>query len=335
MWDGGAMSASKLGITLPFDGVTLAEHRRLLQRLVDGGVTEIWTGEVAGPDGYGPLQLFAGWSDDITITCAAASVYTRGPALLAMTAATMAETAPGRCRFGIGAGSPAIATTWNGMPFDRPYQRVVDTLHFLRQTLAGEKAGDYETVHGAGFRLARPVATPPRLLIGVAGPRMQDFAAAHADTMALNFLSASDVAAIRGRVAGVARAVDSELEVAARIFVVPGAREAAAGAARRFLAGYLTVPTYARFQDWLGRGPALAGMHAAWASGDRKRAVEAIPDETVRELVVFGDAEECAQQIHAYFDAGLDVATLALLPGPQPMAPQEQVDFVIAIAGQL
>ena len=333
MWDCGAMSAAKLGITLPFEGVSLTEHRPLLQRLVDGGVTEIWTGEVAGLDGYGPLQLFAGWSDEITITCAVASVYTRGPALLAMTAATMAETAPGRCRFGIGAGSPVIATSWNGARFERPYQKVVDTLHFLRETLAGEKASDYQTVHGAGFRLARTVATPPKLLLGVAGPRMQDFAAADADTMTLNFVSASDVAAIRSRVADVARTVDSELEVAARIFVVPGARDGAEAAARRFLAGYLTVPTYARFQDWLGRGPALAQMHEAWGRGDRRRAVEAIPDATVRDLVVFGDPDACAVRIRAHFDAGLDVATLALLPAAQPMVPQEQVDFVTAIAG--
>ena len=72
-------------------------------------------------------MLFRGWEEGITVSCAAASVFTRGPGVLAMTAAILAEAAPGRCRFGIGAGSPVLAQTWNGVAFDRPYQRVVDT----------------------------------------------------------------------------------------------------------------------------------------------------------------------------------------------------------------
>lgn len=321
-----------LGITLPFDDVPLHAHRPLLRALVAGGYDEVWTGEVAGNDGFGPLLLFRGWEDDITVSCAAASVFTRGPGVLAMTAATLAEVAPGRCRFGIGAGSPVLAETWNGVPFERPYQRVVDTLRFLRRTLAGEKAEDLPTVHGAGFRLTRPVEVPPRLLVAVAGPRMQDFAAAEADTMALNFLSATDVATIRTRTAGVERAVPTPLETAVRVFLVPGEGPAAEAAARRFLAGYLTVPTYAAFQSWLGREELLAPMNAAWQAGDRRGAMAAVPDEVLRDLVVFGTPEQCASSVDRYFDHGADVVTLALLPDAEGMGPMDRVDFLTRIA---
>jgi alkanesulfonate monooxygenase SsuD/methylene tetrahydromethanopterin reductase-like flavin-dependent oxidoreductase (luciferase family) len=99
---------------------------------------------------------------------------------------------------------------------------VVDTFHFLRQTLAREKTKDRATVHGAVFRLSRPVEVPPRLLLAVAGPRMQDFAAAEADTMALNLLSADDVATIRRRCPAVVRTAHEPLETAVRVFLVPG-----------------------------------------------------------------------------------------------------------------
>ena len=82
-----------------------------------------------GPQDAGGLRLGT----------AVANIYTRGPALLAMSAATLAGLAPGRFVLGIGVSSPAVVTDWNGIALDRPYQRARDTLHFLRRALAGEK----------------------------------------------------------------------------------------------------------------------------------------------------------------------------------------------------
>lgn len=329
------MTARDLGVTLPFPDVSLADHRPLLRRLVEAGYTDVWTGEVSDLDGFTPLALWAGWEDQLTLSCAVTSVFTRGPAILAMTAAAMAEAAPGRVRFGIGAGSNIIVENWNGVPFQRPYQKVVDTLRFLRETLGGERATDHETVHAAGFKLGRPVTTPPRLVVAALGPRMQDLAAREADGVVLNFLSAQDVAMVRERCDAVDRVVPTPLEVSARIFVIPGTSDAVETAARRHLAGYLTVPVYARFQDWLGRGPELADMQAAWAAGDRRGATAALQEKTLRDLVVYGSAEECAAGVQAYFDAGLDAATLYLLPTPEPLSPSERIDFLAELAANL
>ena len=62
---------------------------------------------------------------------------------------------------------------------------------------------------------------------------------------------------------------------------------------RLLISTYLTVPAYAAFHDWLGRGELLAPMHAAWAAGDRAGAAAAIPDEVVDALVMHGTPEEC------------------------------------------
>jgi alkanesulfonate monooxygenase SsuD/methylene tetrahydromethanopterin reductase-like flavin-dependent oxidoreductase (luciferase family) len=116
---------------------------------------------------------------------------------------------------------------------------------------------------------------------------------------------------------------------------VPGPRATAEAAARRFLAGYLTVETYARFQTWLGRSPDLADMQAAWDAGDRKRATQAIPERTVDDLVVMGEPDECAAKVAAYFDAGLDAATLAVLPAAEPLTPAQRVDFLTELSTSL
>lgn len=324
----------RLGVTLPFDDVALADHRPLLRQLVAAGYTEAWTGEVAALDGYTPLALFAGWEPEIGLSCAVSSVFTRGPGVLAMTAAAMAEVAPGRVRFGIGSGSNVIVSSWNGVPFERPYQKVADTLRFLREVLAGERATDRETVHAEGFKLLRPPAVPPQLIVAALGPRMQELAAAEADGVCLNFLSASDVATVRAR-AAVPRSVESPLEISGRIFVLPGDGDAVETAARRHISGYLTVPVYAQFQDWLGRGPELADMQAAWAAGDRKGATKAVPQHVVRDLVVYGSPEECAERVDAYFAAGLDAATLYVLPAAEPLSAEDRVRFLVDLAEAL
>lgn len=313
----------RLGLTLPFGDLPLPDHRAPLRELVAAGYRDVWTGESNGNDAHLPLALFAGWESDITLNPAVASVFTRGPGILAMTAATLAEIAPGRTRFGIGAGSDVIVTNWNGVPFTRPYRKVADTLRFLRTVLAGGRAE-------SGFVLGRPPATPPELVVAALGPRMQRLAAAEADGVILNFLGARDVALVREH-ADVPRLVDGPFDVGCRIFVQPGNDEEAA---RRLIAGYLTVPVYAAFQEWLGRGPALAPMQEAWAAGDRRAAVRAIPDDVLHDIVLFGSPQECAGQIAAYAKAGVDAATLVVLPAAE-QSPQERVRFLTDVAAAL
>src|SRR3569833_1303227 len=104
-----------IGVTIPFDGLPLHEHRAALARLWDAGYREVSTGEVNGADALTPLVLAAAWQPELVVSAAGGSVFTRGPGLLAMTAAALADAAPGRARFGIGASSDRIVEGWNGV----------------------------------------------------------------------------------------------------------------------------------------------------------------------------------------------------------------------------
>jgi hypothetical protein len=81
------------------------------------------------------------------------------------------------------------------------------------------------------------------------------------------------------------------------------------------------VTVYAEFHRWLGRGPLLEAMWAAWSAGDRKAALAAIPDEVVDALVVHGSAEECRAHVRRYVDNGVAVPVLALLSGGDELGP--------------
>ncbi len=301
--------SARYGITIPFEGITLLEHREWFHRLADLGYSDVWSAEVDGADGFTPLIVAALSETRLRLGVAVTPVFTRGPGLLAMSIAAMAEVAGGRFTMGLGASSQPVVERWNGIPYDRPYARTRDTLRFVKRALEGEKIDEkFETFEVHGFKLARPVIERPPILLGALRPGMLRLAGREADGAILNWLAASDVAQCRAE-------VGDDKTIAARLFVIPSEdADTARFIARRMISSYLTVPTYAEFHRWLGRGDALEPMWEAWAEGDRKRANEVIPDAVVDELVIHGSYQACREHVQRYLDAGVDTATIAIVP---------------------
>ena len=297
------------GITVPFDNVPLVEHREWFEELVELGYTDVWSSEADGTDAFTPLALAAAWTPSLRLGTAIVPAYTRGPALLAQSVAAMAEAAPGRFAFGIGTSSNVIVESWNGLEFTEPYKRTRDTVRFLKAALAGERVDEqYDTFRVKGFRLGRPPAVLPAILIAALRPGMLRLAGREADGAIINWLAADDVAKVLPE-------IGEGKEVVARIFVCPSEdTETVRGLARRAIAAYLNVPVYAAFHEWLGRGPQLEGMWSAWKAGDRKAALAAIPDEVVDALVLHGSAADVRAGVQRYVDAGVTTPALALLP---------------------
>ena len=304
-------TTQRWGITLPLRSRPLPDQQEIVASLPGLGYTDAWSSELNGADAFLPLALAARWADGLRLGTAIAGIFTRGPALLAMEAATVAALAPGRFVLGVGISSPVIVTDWNGIELDRPYQRARDTLRFLRAALAGEKVSEqYETFAINGFRLDPPPAQPPGLALAALRPQMVRLAATLADAAITNWLAPADVPAVRAE-------AGPDCELIARIFVCPTSdADTARQIGRRLIAAYLTVPAYAAFHEWLGRGELLAPMRKAWATGDRKGALAAIPDQLVDELVVHGHPGRCRERVAEYQAAGLDTPVIAIVPAP-------------------
>jgi probable F420-dependent oxidoreductase len=304
-------AVGRLGLTIPLG-------RRLdpagsLTALAEQGYTDFWTAETSQFDAFTPLAAASPAVGAARLGTAVASVYARGPALLAMSAAAVADCAPGRFLLGVGASSPVLTRDWNAMAYERPLERVRDTVRFLRAALGGSVVDEeFATFTVRRFRLEQPPETPPPLLVGALRPGMLQVAAQEADGAILNWLSASDVLKAR-------QVTGPGVLVAARVFVCCSPDTAAVRAgARRLIAGYLTVPGYEAFQRWLGRTALLSPMWDAWRAGDRKGAAALVPDEVVDDLVVHGTPEQCAVKLRAYQAAGVDIPIVKLLSlGPR------------------
>ena len=303
--------ANRFGITVPFDGIPLPEQRSLFEQLPDLGYTDVWTAESNANDAFTPLALASVWAPSLRLGTSIVPVYTRGPATLAMCAATLAAAAPGRFVLGLGTSSNVIVEKWNAIPFEEPYKHVRDTVRFLRVAMAGEKVTEkFETFAVDGFKLGLVPPEPVPIVVAALRSGMLRLAGREADGAIINWLSPDDVKTVAPYV----REGGENKEIAARIFVAPTTDIDTVRAVAKFaINSYMNVPVYRAFHEWLGREQ-LRPMWDAWSAGDRKGALEAIPDSVVDELVVHGTPEECRERIAAYAANGVTTPIPAILP---------------------
>jgi probable F420-dependent oxidoreductase len=324
------MSEQRWSLSVPLDGFTLAEHAEIAREAERLGYAGAWSFEVDGIDGFSPLAV-VGMATGLRVGIAIANVFSRGPATLAISAAGIAEIAPGRFCLGVGAGSEPIVEAWNGGRFDRPATRVREMVHVLRSALAGERVVFRgETFAVDGFRLSRPVEHPVPIHVAALRPGMLRLAGEVADGVVLNWLSADDVprsVAVAREAAAKAGRDPKAIEITARLLVnldPPG--EAADLGLRRHVTAYLNVPVYRAFHEWLGRGALLGPMWNAWERGDRRAAVAAVPLEVAEALILRGSTAEIRAGVARYLDAGVDTAFLQFSSSdPNPLTRRERI----------
>ncbi|HJM29420.1 MAG: LLM class F420-dependent oxidoreductase [Acidimicrobiales bacterium] len=283
------------------------------RELVDLGYKEAWSSEANGTDAFSPLVLGAVHAPELRLGTAIVPAYTRGPALLVQSVATMAAIAPGRFALGVGSSSNVIVESWNGIPFVDPYKKTRDVVRFLKQALTGEKVSvDFETLQVKGFRLGmEPPSAPVPILVAALREGMLRLAGREGDGAIINWLSAEDVKTV----SGIVHEQGPEKEIVARIFVCPNPdTETVRAQAKRAIAAYLNVPVYRAFHEWLGRTEVLKEHWRKWDEGDRAGSLEAMPDSVVDELIVHGTPEECRNHIDKYLDNGVTTAALMVMP---------------------
>jgi probable F420-dependent oxidoreductase len=301
----------KLGLTIPVGAGHLSELGQALDVAADSGYTDVWSSEVSGSDAFTPLVLAAMLRPELRLGSAIIPAYTRGAATLAMSVASLADTAKGDVLVGIGSSSNIIVEKWNGIPFADPYYQTRDMVRFLKEALTGEKVNfEGRTFKIDGFRLGLVPEKQPKILVAALRSGMLSMAGREADGAILNYLTADDVTKVVPYVLD----HNPDAEIVARIFVIPTTDiEAGQAIARRQIAAYLNVPVYAAFHDWLGRSAELDQMWSMWSQGDRPHALEAVPEHLIGEMFLTGDPATIAEGVKRYVDAGVTTPMLAVI----------------------
>ncbi len=115
------------------------------------GFDSVWLGESWG------YELFTSMSDLVRITkrikigAGIANIFSRTPALIASTVATLDERSGGRIILGLGPSGANVIEHWHGVKFEKPLKRTREYVEIIRMILHGEKL----VYHGEFFNLER------------------------------------------------------------------------------------------------------------------------------------------------------------------------------------
>src|SRR5262249_22746345 len=138
-WQRKAVSM-RIGMSLNYAGgftETVAE----LADYEKAGLDIVFVPEAYSFDAVSQLGFIAAKTERLQIASGIFQLYSRTPALTAMTAAGLDYVSAGRFTLGIGASGPQVIEGWHGVPYDAPVGRTKEIIEICRMVWRRERLG--------------------------------------------------------------------------------------------------------------------------------------------------------------------------------------------------
>jgi F420-dependent oxidoreductase-like protein len=285
------------------------------------GYDSFWMPEAWERDAFALLTELALQTSRIHLATGIVNIFSRTPALLAMSAATLDEISGGRFRLGLGTSGALVVEDFHGSSFEKPLTRLKETIQIIRLLLGGQAADfDGECFQLKRFKLGFK-APRPDLPIYVAGltpkslRQIGELADGWLPTHWPHSQLRQGIARIGAGCAAAGRELH-EIEIAPFINTIvaddslnPGKR------ARLPLAYYIggMGDFYRDSISRLGFAEEAGKIHRLWQTGRRKEAINSVTEAMVDALAICGPLEECRRRLDEMQSYG---ATLPLVPLP-------------------
>ena len=179
----------RIGMSLNYAG-GFAETVQELADYEKAGLDIVFVPEAYSFDAVSQLGFIAARTERLQIASGIFQLYSRTPALTAMTAAGLDYVSDGRFVLGIGASGPQVIEGWHGVPYDSPVGRTREIIEICRMVWRRERleyAGRYYTVplppdQGTGLGKAlklinHPVRERIPIFVAALGPKNVELAA--------------------------------------------------------------------------------------------------------------------------------------------------------------
>lgn len=280
----------RIGISISED-LSFGVQREIAAHVEDAGLQSLWSNDGSGRD---PMLVCQAWADEtssIDVGVGVASIWTRSPAQLAATSATLQELSGGRFILGLGVSHAQKTNDAHGAEFRSPVEAMRDVLTIIGQVDdGGATSFDGDVFTSQGFQLEMSPRPPrSRRFIAAMGPRMITLAGTHADGVLLNWTSAAATAraveTVRSAAATVGRSTSS-VEVAGYVRIVLAEdRRTARGALAAEILRFVGRPAYWSHFERQGLGAPLEHARAMQRDG---ASIESVAEELDHVLEAFG-----------------------------------------------
>src|SRR6202522_421343 len=171
----------RVGMMLNYSG-GFSETVTELSDFEQAGLQIVFVPEAYSFDAVSQLGFIAARTTTVEIASGILPIYSRTPALLAMTAAGLDYVSGGRFTLGLGASGPQVIEGWHGVPYDAPIGRSREIIEICRMVWRRERLvydGRYYQLPLAGGTglgkplklINHPVRQPPPLARGAIRPR--------------------------------------------------------------------------------------------------------------------------------------------------------------------
>jgi len=316
------------------------------------GVDCVWSAEAWGHDAVTPLAFLAARTSRTRLGTGIAQVGTRTPTLVAMTAMSLSAMSQNRFILGLGVSGPQVIEGWHGIRFERPIQRMRETIEIVRRVVRGERVIYQGSVYqlplenGEGKALRSAARARPDIPIYLATltPKSLELTGELADGwLGTSFIPEHANVFLDHLAAGAARAGRSMSEIDLHAGgVVAFSDDLERLIARRkpgiaFTLGAMgsrRTNFYNGAYQRAGYVDIAVDVQRLWLEGRRDDAATRVPDELVLKTNLLGTDEMVRNRIRAYRDAG--ITTLRIDPEGSTLAQRLEtlgraVDLVKAV----
>nr|WP_196827853.1 LLM class F420-dependent oxidoreductase [Frigoribacterium sp. CG_9.8] len=346
-------SATRLGVVFDYvdDFATNASEITEFERV---GVDLVTVAEAYSFDAVSQLGYLAAITKTMTLASGILPIFSRTPALLAMTAAGLDSVSRGRFELGIGSSGAQVIEGFHGVPFSAPLGRIRENVEICRAIWRRERLdfhGSHYTIPlpaDQGRGLGKPlkiINQPVRDAIPISIAALTSKAVAQASEIANGWLplfylpEKADAAWGTSLALGRSRRSPDlgKLDVIAQVpFYLGDHADHALEAYRRNVALYvggMGAPG-ANFYNDLAAGYGFADEAAAvqelYLTGRKSEAAAALPEQLVHGTALIGTESEVRQRVGALLASG--VTTISVKPlAPSRSGRIEQLEALRAI----
>ena len=298
------------------------------------GYDAAYTTHIAGRDSLTTLMAYAGASERIRLGTGVVPIFTRTPATMAQTAATIDEHSGGRMVLGLGVSHRVTVENWHGATIDKPVTQMREYLGAVRAILRGETPPDSERFP-TKFAFMGYAARPGLpIYVAALSPNMIRLAGELADGVMLwlccpAYIRETVIPALREGFERAGRDGDGFDVVAAVPVALTDDPESARATLRQDLVPYASLPFYRAMLEASGFADEIAAFDEGMAAGDVERAKAGLSDRMLAELAGIGPAGEVHAAVGRYLDAGAVSPGIGGLPGTDFDAALESVAELI------